>query len=105
MALTYPEPRIPPWRAKDRLLRALDAGNVSVSEMADVLGVHRNTVSSYISGRTKAPKSVLRVWALRCGVPYRWLADGTEDEEGDTLGVTLWELGEGFEQLELAVAA
>lgn len=73
--------------------------------MADILGVSRNTVSNYLHGRTRPPQLTLRVWAMRTGVPLAWLVTGEQDEEGDTLGVTLWELGKGFEQLELAVAA
>lgn len=55
---------------------ALEASDVKVSEMADELGVGRNTVGNYLAGRTNPTRSVLRVWALRTGVPFDWLLTG-----------------------------
>jgi transcriptional regulator with XRE-family HTH domain len=52
--------------------------------MADYLEVGRNTVSNYLHGRTQPSAAVLRVWALRCGVPYEWLAAGVEPEPSPT---------------------
>lgn len=51
--------------------------------MADLLGVTRNTVGNYMAGRTAAPVAVLRVWALRCGVPFDWLLTGETSEDDD----------------------
>lgn len=70
----------PLWRLQDRLARALDEADVSVTDMAAELGVHRNTVSNYLHGR-RPSKAVLRVWSLRCGVPYEWIERGTIDGE------------------------
>jgi transcriptional regulator with XRE-family HTH domain len=55
---------------------ALEAAGVSVEDMADTLGVHRNTVHNYMGGRTHPRKLVLQAWAVRCGVPYTWLVTG-----------------------------
>lgn len=44
--------------------------------MAAELGVARNTVGNYLAGRTSPARSVLRVWALRTGVPFEWLLNG-----------------------------
>lgn len=60
----------------DRLNKALTVADVSSQEMADYLGVSRNTISNYINGRTLAKKQTLRLWAMRTGVPLVWLEHG-----------------------------
>jgi hypothetical protein len=40
--------------------------------------VSRSTVSSWINSHHHPGTPILRLWALRCGVPYEWLA-GTEN--------------------------
>ena len=67
----------------DRLRRALRISDVSVGEMAEYLDVHRNSVTNWINGHTKVPGPVLKLWAMRCGVPYAWLKDGTVDRSPD----------------------
>ena len=51
----------------------LQHAGVSVQAMADELGVSRNTVGNYLNRRTEISRSGLIVWALRTGVPMRWL--------------------------------
>ncbi len=41
------------------------------------LGVSRSTVSRLVNDRGPVPAVYLREWALRCGVDYGWLVDGT----------------------------
>lgn len=53
--------------------KALREAGISVQEMADYLGVARNTVSTWINGRIEPSTQTLRLWALRCGVDYDWL--------------------------------
>jgi transcriptional regulator with XRE-family HTH domain len=71
-----PEPQIPQFEVRHRLALALEAAGVSTEDMADTLGVHRNTIGNYLRGNTRPRKLVLQAWALRCGVPYTWLAEG-----------------------------
>lgn len=52
-----------------------DAG-VSVGEMADYLELNRNTLGGWMNGRHRPSTGVLRLWALRCGVPFEWLKTG-----------------------------
>lgn len=70
---------VPVFGLRHRLALALDYSGVSVHDMADELGVSRNTVGNYLAGRTTPHKAVLRVWALRTGVPFEWLARGEVD--------------------------
>ena len=67
---------IPPWELHHRLARALEWQGVTAEEMAVELGQHVNSVYNYASGRRVPKRSVIRVWALRCGVPFDWLEHG-----------------------------
>jgi transcriptional regulator with XRE-family HTH domain len=78
---------IPTWTMQDRMTKALAFAGVGVTEMADELGVSRNTVGNYMHGRTTPNRATLRIWALRCGVPFTWLVEGTTDDS-DTTAVT-----------------
>lgn len=71
---------VPMWTIGDRLGKALAHADLAVGEMADYLGVSRNTVGNYINDRRKIPRPTLMLWAMRTGVPLEWLTDG---EVGD----------------------
>lgn len=73
---------VPRFELRHRMGLALEHADLSVQAMADHLEVSRNTVGNYLAGRTAAPTPTLRVWALRCGVPYRWLRDGEPSDGG-----------------------
>ncbi len=61
---------------------ALEHARMSMGEMAELLDVSGNTVGNYLSGRTTPSTAVLRVWAMRCGVPLEWIKYGS-DSDGD----------------------
>jgi transcriptional regulator with XRE-family HTH domain len=67
---------VPEWDLADRLIKARRHAELSRPELAEYLGVSRNSMSSYETGKTMPPLSVMRVWALRCGVPLDWLRYG-----------------------------
>lgn len=67
-------PAVPSWDLADRMRKSLRHADVGVQDMADYLGVARNTVSTWINGRIEPSLQTLRLWALRCGVNYEWLA-------------------------------
>lgn len=73
---------VPEWDLTDRLRKALRAAGVSVQAMADELDCTRQTVGAYLGGRVTPKVPVLRVWAIKCGVPYEWLATGTIARNG-----------------------
>ena len=60
----------------DRMRRALRISGVTVQDVADYLGVARNTVSTWINGHIVPSKQTLRLWAMRTGVPFAWLETG-----------------------------
>ena len=60
----------------DRLVKARRIADVKQSEIAEELGVRRQTVSAYESGLVIPRVGFLRLWAMRCGVPFEWLRSG-----------------------------
>lgn len=73
---------VPEWDQADRMRKALRTADVGVAELADYLDVSRNTVSTWINGRIQPSTQTLRLVAIRCGVPFDWLRDGTEPRRG-----------------------
>lgn len=66
------------WDIADRMRKALRVRNIGVQDMAEYLGVSRNTVSTWINGRITPSQQTMRLWAIRTGVPYEWLRDGEQ---------------------------
>ena len=74
---------MPEFDKADRLRKALRVADLGVQDIADYLGVSRNTVGSWINGRTEPNVGYTRLWALRTGVPFEWLRTGkSPDQEG-----------------------
>lgn len=74
---------VPEWDLADRLTKSLRVAGMSAQEMADYLEVHRNSVSAWINGRVKPSGQTIRLWALRTGVPHKWLKEGIESDRPD----------------------
>jgi transcriptional regulator with XRE-family HTH domain len=66
----------------DRMRRAMRVSGVGVQEMADYLGVARNTVSNWINGHIVPSRQTLRLWALRTGAPFEWIERGAVGDSG-----------------------
>ncbi|WP_353709512.1 helix-turn-helix transcriptional regulator [Cellulosimicrobium sp. ES-005] len=75
--------------------KSLRLTGIGVQDMADYLEVSRNTVGTWINGRITPSAQTIRLWAMRTGVPYRWLRDGETPAQGDPGG------GEGLPRLDL----
>src|SRR5699024_9197164 len=69
------------WDILDRLHKSLRCANLTGKALADELGLHRNTVNNYLSGRTAIDRRTLIAWSLRTGVPFKWLETGVIPEE------------------------
>lgn len=74
------------WTLADRLAKALQYAGKSHQDMADDLGVHRNTISNYTSGRRPVDRRTKLAWSVATGVPFQWLdtgrLPGVEDDNG-----------------------
>lgn len=71
---------VPPWDIADRLRKSLRESDIGVQEMAEHLGVSRNTISAWINGRGPVNPECLPKWAELTGFPLEWI------EHGDTTG-------------------
>jgi transcriptional regulator with XRE-family HTH domain len=67
---------MPEWDLADRMRKALRQAGLSVQEMADYLGVSRNSIGNWINSRVQPSTQTLRLWAMKTGVPYQWLCEG-----------------------------
>ena len=70
------ETMIPTWTLADRLRKAREHAGLEQSELADRMGVGRNTVSNYERAAHEPREIVLRAWATATGVPLEWLRTG-----------------------------
>lgn len=61
----------------DRLHKSLRVSGLSSKTLGDRIGVHRNTISNYLAGRTAVDRRTLIAWAFATGVPVEWLEHGT----------------------------
>lgn len=73
---------VPEWDMADRLAKSLRVSRLSSMEMAEYLEVHRNTISAWLHGRSEPKRPQLIAWALRTGLPYDWIKDGTVPDSG-----------------------
>ena len=64
----------------DRLRKSLQAADMTSQEMADYLEVNRNTVSRWINDEREPKRVILRLWAMRTGVPLEWIETGVTPE-------------------------
>ena len=72
----------------DRLRKSLRVSGVPVHDMADALGVSRNTVGNWINGRSRPSPSQLAVWGAITDCPACWLETGEPpslDSEGGSV--------------------
>ena len=84
------EGKVPQFDMADRLRKALREADLSVQDIAEYIGVSRNTVGAWINGRTVPNKASLMLWAMRTGVPLEWLRTGeSPHQEGPGGGALL----------------
>lgn len=69
---------VPEWDLVDRLRKSLRHAGLHLHEMADYLGVSRNSVSNWMNGNYRPSQPALKLWAMRTGVPYEWLRGESE---------------------------
>lgn len=70
----------------DRLRKTLRTRDISVQAMADHLGVTRNSVGAWMSGKRVPGRTTLRVWAAYVDAPLHWLETGVVPELGAEQG-------------------
>lgn len=70
---------VPEWSRADRLRKARDYADLEQDDLATELGVSREAVSKWERGARPISRGYVKVWALRCGVPFDWLWAGDTD--------------------------
>ena len=73
---------VPEFDRTDRMALALRHAGLTNQDMADYLGVTRETVSRWVNGRSTPNRGMLRLWAMRTGVPLEWLETGEVRHQG-----------------------
>jgi transcriptional regulator with XRE-family HTH domain len=67
----------------DRLKKSLKYAHMSVEDMAEFFGTHRNTISGYLRNGPKPSRFQMKHWAEKTGVPLEWLQTGTWPDQTD----------------------
>lgn len=74
-------PRIPKFDLNDRLRKARETADLDQAQLAELIGVSRNSVSAAERGVSKPRKAVLIAWAFTTRVPFEWLMTGSANNE------------------------
>jgi len=85
----HPRSDVPPLTLGWRLQMALRQAGVSVQEMADELGMARNSLSRWLNDHAVPRTIFVKAWALRTGVPYEWLWTGQVSDNAPDSGAGL----------------
>ena len=86
MTSAYEQGSVPTIQVRHRLRIAREYAGLDQGQLADLIGVSRNTISNAECGAVQARKIVINAWALACGVPASWIATG--EPQGDGPGPT-----------------
>ena len=65
---------IPQWTLADHLRKAREHAGLEQVELAERMGVARNTVSRYEQAISEPKWYVVRMWAEATGVPLEWFS-------------------------------
>lgn len=90
MTTAYESGNVPEILVHHRLRIAREYAGLEQEELAQRIGVSRNTVGNAEKGRGKQRKITLNAWALACGVPVSWIETGvvlTSPEDGGPAGI------------------
>jgi transcriptional regulator with XRE-family HTH domain len=76
------------WDLADRLRKSLRVTGLSVNEMTERLGVHRNTITPWLNGTREPSRRTLIAWVLACGEPITldWILYGDTGDGPDHPG-------------------
>lgn len=90
MTSAYDQGVCPEVQIRHRLRIAREHAGLDQGQLAELIGVSRNTVSNAETGAVQARKIVLNAWALACGVAVTWILTGKQPGGDDPPSSTLW---------------
>lgn len=82
MSSAFNQGAIPPIEVRHRLRIAREYAGYDQGQLADLIGVSRNTISNAEVGSVSPRKIVVNAWAMACGVPADWLWTGEHGDGG-----------------------
>lgn len=71
----------PPVQVRHRLRIAREHAGYDQGQLADLIGVSRNTISNAETGSVAPRKIVVNAWSMACGVPADWIWTGKAPED------------------------
>lgn len=80
---------VPEWTLADRLRKARVHAGLEQSDLARALDVTPSAVSRWEKG-APIKRPFVSAWALRCGVPFEWLWNGTTNPPDQGTGQFAW---------------
>lgn len=83
MTAAFDRGRCPPIELRHRLRIAREWAGYDQGQLADTIGISRNSVGNAETGRVAVRKIVLNAWAMACGVPVTWLITGQPPADND----------------------
>lgn len=82
MTSAYNQGTCPPVEVRHRLRIAREHAGYDQGQLADLIGVSRNTISNAETGTVAPRKIVVNAWAMACGVPADWIWTGNAPGDG-----------------------
>lgn len=82
MSLNAMPGRIPQWTTSDRFRKAREDRKLNQSQMAELTGISRRTISYIESGEKIPGVKELNLWQMATGVPRKWLETGEAPHDG-----------------------
>ncbi len=73
MSATVSHEAYNPFGLGDRLAKARKRAGITAGVMAELLGVHRNSISNYETGRQVPSRGTVLLWAALTQQPTEWL--------------------------------
>jgi transcriptional regulator with XRE-family HTH domain len=80
MTSAYEGGAVPQIEVRHRLRIAREYAALEQSQLAELIGVSRTSISNAENGAVTPRKITVNAWALACGVPASWLNTGQTPE-------------------------
>ena len=91
MTSAYNQGVCPEVQIRHRLRIAREHAGYDQGQLADLVGVSRNTISNAETGAVEPRRIIVNAWALACGVPVDWIITGKppNDDPDPTSGLRI----------------
>lgn len=80
------QPRIPQWNLSDRMRKARESADMEQKEVAELIGVSHQAISTWENGRRNPSSKSVTKFAKVVNVDIRWLLGFDVPEDVDSTG-------------------